>query len=61
MKRSTQLFAQLSNSEIKNLTTVIKETIAKSTNEQVATQQFAAVNLWNIQRNTRSRTSRRFI
>jgi hypothetical protein len=58
-KHSNTLFTNLTSQQLDSLTTVIAETIATG---DVPTQQrtFTAAELWNIQRQKRSLTTRRF-
>ena len=57
-KQSTNLLNQMSNLEVKDLTTVVKETLDFGYfNKQHKT--FSAAELWNIQRQRRSLGSRR--
>jgi len=51
-------FSQISESQVKNLTTIVNETIAFDTHQN-SNKVFTAANLWNIQRNKKSVTSRR--
>jgi len=56
--QSTNLFAQLSEATVKNLTTEVKETLAFGYNKSQP-KTFSAAELWNIQRQRRSLGSRR--
>ena len=56
--QSTNLLNQMSNLEVKDLTTVVKETLDLGyCNKQYKT--FSAADLWNIQRQRRSFNLRR--
>ncbi len=60
MKASTNKFAQIETSTLEVLTRVVKETLAPAAMlSQHKT--FSAADLWNIQRQVRSRVQRRFI
>jgi hypothetical protein len=54
----TNLFNQVSNTEIKDLTTIVKETLALDHNYS-RPKVFSAAELWNIQRRHRSLNQRR--
>ncbi|MEO5892398.1 MAG: hypothetical protein ABIQ31_19270 [Ferruginibacter sp.] len=58
-KQSNNLFAAISTQMVENLTTVVKETLATGFNQPKG-KIFTAADLWNIQRQNRSRTQRRF-
>lgn len=58
-KNSTNLFATISTEMVENLTTIVKETLATGFN-QSKSKTFTAADLWNIQRQGKSRTQRRF-
>ncbi|MEP7143552.1 MAG: hypothetical protein ABI707_11810 [Ferruginibacter sp.] len=58
-KQSTNLFATISTELVKNLTTIVKETVVKGYN-QPQSKIFTAGDLWNIQRQGKTRTQRRF-
>ena len=58
-KKSNSLFANLSNSQIENLTREVKETIAFEPGAAVS-KTFTTADLWNIQRQARTRVQRRF-
>ena len=57
-KQSNNLFTTISTEMVKNLTTVVEETLATGYN-QSKTKIFTAADLWNIQRQGKSRTQRR--
>ena len=57
-KLSTNLFTIISAKDVENLTTVVKETLAVSFNQQ--NKVFTAADLWNIQRQGKRREQRRF-
>ena len=57
-KLSTNLFTIISAKDVENLTTVVKETLAASFNQQ--NKVFTAADLWNIQRQGKRREQRRF-
>jgi len=59
-KTNNTLLLQISGEQVKNLTTVVNETIAFDTHEN-SNKVFTAANLWNIQRNKKTVNSRRFI
>jgi hypothetical protein len=54
--QNNNLFKAISKSETKELTTVVKETLALGVNQE---KHFTAADLWNIQRQKRSIVSRR--
>ena len=54
-------FVHLTQNELKNLTSEVKETIAVGFCRKPENQIFTAANLWNIQRQTKTRRQRRFI
>jgi hypothetical protein len=54
--QNKDLFTAISKSETKQLTTVVKETLAFGLNQE---KHFTAADLWNIQRQKRSIVSRR--
>jgi hypothetical protein len=59
-KQSNTLFATVSNRVLNGLTIEVKETIAFGL--VVPSQKiFTSAELWNIQRQTKSRTQRRFL
>lgn len=58
-KQSTILFSTLSADVLNSLTTIVSETIATGFN-QPAKKTFTAAELWNIQRQGKSRTQRRY-
>ncbi len=58
-KQSTSLFSQMSKEQFDNLTSVVKETLANGFNLPVI-KKFTAADLWNIQRQGKMRTQRRF-
>jgi hypothetical protein len=57
-KQSTGLFIQMSTQQLENLTSVVKETLAIGFC-QPNNKKFTAAELWNIQRQGRSRIQRR--
>ncbi|MEO5892399.1 MAG: hypothetical protein ABIQ31_19275 [Ferruginibacter sp.] len=57
-KSTTSLFNQMSTKQLENLTTVINETLAMDL-YQPKVKIFTAADMWNIQRQGRSRTQRR--
>ena len=57
-KQSQTLFTEVSKNELENLNTVVNETIAYSHSANQKT--FTTADLWNIQRQQKSRTQRRF-
>ena len=57
-KHSTNLFTMISAKGVENLTTIVKETLATSFNQQ--NKVFTAADLWNIQRQGKRREQRRF-
>ena len=62
MKRTTNsLLNQLSNTEMESLTNVVRETIATGSTQSKPNRSFTTADLWSIQRQARSRTTRRFI
>jgi len=52
-KQSNTLFAYLSNEQVNNLTSIVKETLAKGVNP-IPSKTFSAADLWNIQRQKKS-------
>jgi hypothetical protein len=50
----------ISRNEIENLTVEVKETLAFE-HRVVKTKSFTSADLWNIQRQSKTRSSRRFI
>ncbi len=56
---TTTVFTNLSSEQVTALTTIVAETLA-SVVPTVKTKVFTAADLWNIQRNKRVITSRRF-
>ena len=56
--QTTNLFGQLSNEIVKDLTKEVKETLAFGYNNSQS-KTFSAAELWNIQRQRRSLGSRR--
>jgi hypothetical protein len=62
MKRtSNSLFTQLSNTAMESLTNVVKETLATVSVQSKTHRPFTTADLWSIQRQGRSRTTRRFL
>jgi hypothetical protein len=59
MKTSMALFTNLTEMEIYSLTMEVKETI-ENTYQHKPIKQFGFADLWNIQRNKRSKTTRRY-
>lgn len=60
MKKQLNVLDNLSDLQIKGLTSIVKETIAQEVigiNQQV----FTSADLWNIQRNLKTRSQRRFL
>ena len=58
-KQSNTLFIEISKEQVENLTTIVKETIVAGYN-QVQTKLFTAADLWNIQRQKKGFSQRRF-
>ncbi len=58
-KQSYMLFASLSKEDMTNLTNEVKETIAFDLVEP-ARKVFTSAELWNIQRNIKSKLQRRY-
>lgn len=58
-KNSNTLFATISSEMVENLTTIVKETLANGFTA-AKNKNFTAADLWNIQRQGKSRTQRRF-
>lgn len=56
---TTGIFTELSNSQIENLTSIVKETIAFETGIS-AIKTFTSADLWNIQQKSRGRWQRKF-
>ena len=54
----TNLFNQISKTQVENLTMEIKETLALGYNHNIA-KTFSAAELWNIQRQRKNITQRR--
>ncbi len=60
MKRqSNTLFANLTTDQVNSLTTIVAETVATG-DVQIQKRTFTPAELWNIQRQKRSLTNRRF-
>ncbi len=57
-KQSNTLFTNLTTQHLMSLTTIVAETIA--TKAETPKSTFTAAQLWNIQRQKRSLTTRRF-
>ena len=55
-KNSENNFAPLSQEQVKNLTTVVKETVAVGFSQP---KSFTTIDLWNIQRRSRTMMQRR--
>ena len=58
-KQSNTLFIEISKEQVENLTTIVKETIVAGYN-QAQTKLFTAADLWNIQRQKKGFSQRRF-
>ncbi|MCW3090273.1 MAG: hypothetical protein JWP81_1342 [Ferruginibacter sp.] len=58
-KQSHNLFKTISAEQVENLTSVVKETLAEGFNYSKP-KVFTAADLWNIQRQGKSRIQRRF-
>lgn len=58
-KQSTSLFSTMSKEQIENLTAIVSETLATGYNLPPA-KKFTTADLWNIQRQGKTRTQRRF-
>ena len=58
-KQSNVLFATVKNANIKSLTKIVHETSATDFGNQAKV--FTLADLWNIQRQCKSRTQRRFL
>jgi hypothetical protein len=58
-KQSETLFTQISNQQVNNLTTIVKETLATGIS-MVPGKTFSAADLWNIQRQKKSMLQRRY-
>ena len=58
-KQSTNLFGTISTETVKNLTTMVKETLATDFT-YAKNKIFTAADLWSIQRQGKSRIQRRF-
>lgn len=58
-KQSTGLFSQMSKEQFENLTIVVKETLATGYNLP-SHKKFTSADLWNIQRQGKTRIQRRF-
>ncbi len=58
-KQSTSLFSQMSKEQFENLTIVVKETLATGYNLPTG-KKFTSADLWNIQRQGKTRIQRRF-
>lgn len=56
--QSTALFNEISKEEVKNLTTVVKETLALG-HAIIRSKTFSSAELWNIQRQRKSLNQRR--
>jgi hypothetical protein len=56
--QSTNLFSQISKTQVENLTMEVKETLAMGYNHN-QTKTFSAAELWNIQRQRKSINQRR--
>jgi hypothetical protein len=60
MKRqSNTLFTYLSNEQVNNLTSIVKETLAKGVSP-ISSKTFSAADLWNIQRQKKGLLQRRY-
>ena len=57
--QTTSLFNAISKAQLVSLTTEVKETLAMDVNHPAA-KKFTAAEVWNIQRQKRSRVQRRF-
>ena len=58
-KQSNTLFTGISKEQVENLTTIVKETIVAGYNQAQA-KLFTAADLWNIQRQKKGFSQRRF-
>ena len=58
-KQSNTLFIDISKEQVENLTTIVKETIVAGYNQAQA-KLFTAADLWNIQRQKKGFSQRRF-
>ena len=58
-KQSNTLFTYLNIEQVQNLTSIVKETLAKNANT-VSNKTFSAADLWNIQRQKKSFVQRRY-
>ncbi len=56
--QSTNLFSQISKTQVENLTMEVKETLAMGYNHNQS-KTFSAAELWNIQRQRKSLNQRR--
>ena len=56
--QSTNLFSQISKTQVENLTMEVKETLAMGYNHNPS-KTFSAAELWNIQRQRKSISQRR--
>jgi hypothetical protein len=56
-KQSNNLFSSISTEHTKELTNVVKETLANGFSQH---RNFSAADLWNIQRRSRTMVSRRY-
>ena len=56
-KQSNNIFTAISKENVQNLTSIVKETLAAGFN--MPSKTFTAAQLWNIQRQGKSRTQRR--
>lgn len=60
-KSSNSLFTQLSNTAMESLTHVVNETLATVSVQVKTNKVFTNADLWSIQRQTKARTTRRFL
>ena len=61
MKKNTySLLMELSNEQLVKLTNIVNETIATPAFEFAKEKKFTAADLWNIQRQPKARTQRRY-
>ena len=59
-KQTTILFAQLGEVQVRTLTTIVKETLALDYTPAEPKRNFTAADLWNIQRQKKTVSRRRF-
>ena len=59
-KQSTTIFASLGKIQVQTLTTIVKETLASGIEQVQQVRVFTSADLWNIQRQKKGFSQRRF-